>query len=393
MRDCGGSVHWRVLVLLVLALAATGPVQAAEVTVVFRYDDYSARSNTDLEVRLIDAFGRRGIPLVIGAIPCFRATGPDDGQTLPSDKADILREAARAGIVDVGVHGYSHLKTGWWTELAGLPYEEQLFRLRRGRELLHEAVGIEAETFIPPYNAYDHLTLRAMEQLGYTCLCAGKLGRLDDGSLRFLPSTCGLADARRSIESATRAGDSRIVVILFHGFDLVPSAPESPDFLGWTAFEELLDWVVRRQDVAVRSIRELLDSDVDLSIHRFAANRRLSSMPRLVPSFLVHLFGTETGAYLSTDEARRLRTAKTGLYLATATFYAVLLALGAALTTALRRRFGRPLVLLRRAGIALLVAATAYACQNLTIGVHGAIATSVIGGACLGLYRQRLSRL
>jgi len=387
MKDSHWRSGWRICLLLAIALPTLEAVHAADVIVVFRYDDYSARSDTAVERRLFESFRSRNIPLVVGAIPCIGATGRDDGEVLPHEKADLLREAVEMGTVDVAVHGYCHVKTGWWTELAGLPYEEQLFRLQRGRDLLKEAMGVEAATFIPPYNAYDRDTLRVMQQVGYACLCAGKIGPTGDGELRFLPSTCGFGLARRAIESAARGAHPRIVVILFHAFDLAGSErSDSADFLGWPAFDDFLEWVQRQENVTVRSISELLDSDTDLSGRRFIANRRLSWVPSFVPGFLVGLLGTETHAYLSTGEVESFRFAKVGLYSLTAGLYAALLGIGMTLAVWLRRRWKRPLVvLLRRAAIVLLVAAIVYGCRDLTIGVHFAMIASVLGGVCLGL--------
>lgn len=387
MKDSHWRSGWRVCLLLTIVLLTLDALHAADVTVVFRYDDYSARSDTAVERRLFESFGSRNIPLVVGAIPCIGATGRDDGEILPHEKADLLREAVETGTVDVAVHGYSHVKTGWWTELAGLPYEEQLFRLQRGRDLLKEATGVETATCIPPYNAYDRDTLRAMQQVGYACLCAGKIGPEDDGMLRFLPSTCGFGLARKAIELAVRGAHPRIVVILFHAFDLAGSERrDSADFLGWLAFDDFLDWVLRQENVTVRSVSELLDRDTDLSAQRFVANRRLSWVPSFVPGFLVGLLGTETYAYLSTSEVESFRLAKVGLYSLTAGLYAALLGLGIALAVWLRRRRKRPLVvLLRRAAIVLLIAAIVYGCRDLTMGVHFGVIVSVLGGVCLGL--------
>jgi len=383
--------HWRggrpICLLLAIVFLTLGAARAADVTVVLRYDDYSARSDTAVERRLFESFRSRGIPLVVGVIPCIGATGRDDGEVLPREKADLLREAVETGTVDVAVHGYSHVKTGWWTELAGLPYEEQLFRLQRGRGLLKEATGVETATCIPPYNAYDRDTLRAMQQVGYACLCAGKIGPAGDGMLRFLPSTCGFGLARRAIESAARGAHPRIVVILFHAFDLAGSErSDSADFLGWSAFDDFLDWVLRQESVTVRGINELLDSDTDLSARRFVANRRLSWAPSFVPAFLIDLLGTETYAYLSTSEVGSFRFAKVGLYALTAGLYAVLLGLGVALAVWVRRRLKRPqVVLLQRAAIVVLAAAIVYGCRDGTIGVDLAMIASALAGVWLGL--------
>ncbi len=396
MRDGKRGVRVQILVLMAVVFVAIGPLptaRAAEVTVVFRWDDYSARSDTAAETRLIETFRCRRLPLVVGVIPCLGATGLDEGDVLPPDKADLLRRGAEDGTLDVALHGYSHVKTGWWTEFAGLDFEEQLRRLKRGRDLLREAAGVEVTTFIPPYNTYDHLTLRAMEQLGFTCLCAGKDGPTADTTLAMLPSTCGFTHVRRTIESARNGSEPAIVVVLFHLWDIT-DATVSRDFIGWTGLEELLDWVSTLEGVTVSSIRQILHGDTDLSVQRFAANRWLSRTPGFVPGFLLRLFATETGAYLSTSEARHLRTLKHGLYVATAAFYAGSVLTGAAAATFLRRKVKRPVrLLLQTGGIILLGAIIVYSCRDLTLGYHSALLISVGAGSCLGLSAPLRRRL
>ena len=60
-------------ILAVLACSArTGgmpPVSPPRVTVVFRYDDYSSRSNTDLEEKILQAFSRHKACCTVSMIP------------------------------------------------------------------------------------------------------------------------------------------------------------------------------------------------------------------------------------------------------------------------------------------------------------------------------------
>lgn len=369
-----------------------GELKAGDVTVVFRCDDYSAVSNTALEVRLIEAFRQRDIPLVFAVIPCIGASDSQEGSTLSDEKAAILREASGTGTVDVVLHGYSHQKTGPWTEFAGLSYDEQVRRLERGLTLLRDAVGVHVTTFVPPYNAYDEATLRAMQDLGFTCLSAGKTGCIGEYSLSFLPSTCGLADARQTIESAMQASSSRVIVILFHVYDFL-DADRYRGFLSWPAFEQFVDWVLSQEQVNVRSLAEVVNSDTDLSRQRFVANRRLSRHPDYVPPFLIQLFGTETHAYLSTGEAHNLQRVKAGLYAATAGFYAVLAAAGAAMAIVLRKRARPSLIpLLRYTGLAVLAIIVVYGGRNLTFGYRCALLSSAMAGVCLGLCMPKSRR-
>ena len=83
------------------------------ITVIFRFDDYSARSDTDLEVRILDAFRARGLRCTIGVIPKVAAhsvssPAPQPGLLLPAAKIRILSEALRNGTLEVAQHGFVH---------------------------------------------------------------------------------------------------------------------------------------------------------------------------------------------------------------------------------------------------------------------------------------------
>nr|WP_320193705.1 hypothetical protein [uncultured Desulfobacter sp.] len=59
------------LFLCMVSLTACNkhPIETKQVNVVFRFDDYSAYSNTNLELRIIDAFRKHEACLTIGVIP------------------------------------------------------------------------------------------------------------------------------------------------------------------------------------------------------------------------------------------------------------------------------------------------------------------------------------
>ena len=66
------------------------------VNVIFRYDDYSANSVTDAEIKIIETFRDHGMPISIGIIPFKVAGDPEDPSeqdllTLDSVKGEILK--------------------------------------------------------------------------------------------------------------------------------------------------------------------------------------------------------------------------------------------------------------------------------------------------------------
>jgi peptidoglycan/xylan/chitin deacetylase (PgdA/CDA1 family) len=383
-----------VLAQVVLLLAASRPA----VTVAFRFDDYSAVSSTSAEVRIIDAFASRGIPLTIGVIPYVHyvhATGLCDGTPLPREKAAILLQNRR--VVDVAMHGYAHEKTGPWTEFAGVDAAEQVERLRRGKQLLDSLLDEQTTIFIPPWNSYDQGTLHAVQAVGFTCLSAGEDGPAADGPLRFLPATCEVRGLESAVQKARhRGGSGSIVVVLFHDYDF----KEVNQQRGITTFERfyaLLDWVAVQDDITVRSIGDLLRDGTDLSPGRYAANRRVAKSSIPLPPCVVRLFDLENRVYWPIETAVVL-PAKRRRFVAALMFYG-LFALAAGLPSATmiaaarRRRLPALIAKFPYAAVFLLVSVALYTCRDLRIGYFSLVCISAALGSGLGiLIGKRLLR-
>lgn len=247
------------LAACVCALAGCGG-GGREVIVVFRYDDYSAKSDTALEVALIDLFRRRALPIAFGVIPSIarnisRPTPdtPEFLRPLPEEKLAILRDAMSDGTVEVALHGLSHQRRepDVRTEFRGRPYEEQVERIDRGRRFLEEGLGARIRIFIPPWNSFDTATVRALEALEFEIL-SSDMKRIDSdvGSLAHLPGTASLEDVREFVGLASRASEgSPPVVVVMHAYDF----DDEPPGRKLDRLEEILDWMTGLSTVSVRS--------------------------------------------------------------------------------------------------------------------------------------------
>ncbi|MBP3193961.1 DUF2334 domain-containing protein [Natronogracilivirga saccharolytica] len=124
------------------------------VNVVFRFDDYSARSSTDLELRLIDTFRENEVAITFGVIP-FVSTGnlhdpsPKNLAPLTSEKVDILKKGYVKGTLDIALHGYSHqtISVKKNTEFSGLDYNSQIERIDKGKKFLENIIDDSVTTF------------------------------------------------------------------------------------------------------------------------------------------------------------------------------------------------------------------------------------------------------
>ena len=245
----------------VFALAACGGDGDRDVTVVFRYDDYSAKSDTAFERALIELFRRHDLPVSIGVIPSIarnisRPT-PDTPQflrPLPEEKFALLREAMSDGTVEVALHGLSHqrLDPDQRTEFSGRTYEDQVERISRGKRFLEEGLDVPIRVFIPPWNSFDAATIRALETLEFEVLSSDltRSGR-DVGTLAHLPGTANIGDVREFVGLARRASEgSPPVVVVMHAYDF----GEEPAGRELSPLEEILSWVTSLDYVRVRNL-------------------------------------------------------------------------------------------------------------------------------------------
>jgi peptidoglycan/xylan/chitin deacetylase (PgdA/CDA1 family) len=397
-----------VVLLLLSAVAGNGlAAQAGEkqVTVVFRFDDFSETSDTEVETRLIDAFKDRNMCCTFGVIPYVRADVWGDAQgrgvaPLSARKASILEGAIEAGAVDAALHGYCHqATTQTWprTEFAGLPYGEQLDKISKGKDLLEEMIGAQITTFIPPWNSYDANTVRVLEDLGFTCISAARTGEATGASsLKLLPATCDLAGLREAVESARQVADpSPIVVALFHPYDFV-EANQGRGTLTFSQLERLLDWVASEHDVVTSPIGRLAGTERRLGVDRFVANKPLRRLPACVPSFVPGMLGVPVGVYLSVGASRGLEKARSRIYAATIVFYTAVALLTAvvalALERAVRRRSAFAGAVCQYAGLVLLTAALAYGLRNLRLGYRDTLVISSLAGMCIGMWLPTFGR-
>ncbi len=287
--------YWRsLIILLVIAgmLFCTGCSRISfpkkDIYVIFRYDDYSAISDTDFETKILETFKEHMVPVTVGVIP-FIVSGNayDPGEQpkheLTKTKIATLQQYADQGVVDVALHGYAHqvFSVNKQSEFAGMPLALQEEVLRAGKDFLEEALGVRVNTFIPPWNAYDANTLKALEDTGFSILSANKAGVVDaESSLRFIPSTCTLADVQKSISSVKKLSYSQpLMVVLFHDYDF----KEVDNSRGITTFQELsttLDWLDTQRNVHIITLDQSIKQIDDLSASRY--QRAQENPPSLV---------------------------------------------------------------------------------------------------------------
>ncbi len=149
--------------ILLLSLITFSTCEAEQINIVFRYDDVVLR-NDSIDMKIIRLFQQHNIPLVLGVIPCDinEKTVLDPLSSFLS----MLKEAVRKGDIEIALHGLTHRKMTPYGEFKGLSFEEQNRRIKKGKHFLDSIFREPVITYIPPWNAHDENTVRALKANG-----------------------------------------------------------------------------------------------------------------------------------------------------------------------------------------------------------------------------------
>lgn len=247
-----GTAGWKcrsqrpILVLLPIFLLCSDVLRAdanANCYLIVRYDDYFPRDEDarvqlgiEFEHRLFELFQSNNAQLVVGVVPFPSATAPSlvrnpkdanpnrDWLSRPDDPwVLLLRRYVEAGAVEPALHGYTHdqrtppgHRPG---EFATQSADWQLSSLREGRDAMSAALSRPIRVFVPPWNAWDAATSRALLELGFEwCSADFHHGNPADNALRSIPQ-CAADPAAVLPMLELEQPDGTVVVLTTHPFD------------------------------------------------------------------------------------------------------------------------------------------------------------------------------
>ena len=181
-----------------------------------RMDDITPDMDWKKFWRFKEILDKAGIKPLIGVVPCNQ----DEKLMIMPKKEDfweIIRGLEKEGWT-VAQHGYCHVYTtkksglfplNSYSEFAGLSFDEQVEKLKRGRAIL-EGNGVNTDIFMAPAHSYDKRTLKALKKCGFTKVTDGfgKVPYLRD-EIHFLP----ISFSQKQAFEGERKG---CVTIVFH---------------------------------------------------------------------------------------------------------------------------------------------------------------------------------
>jgi predicted deacetylase len=145
----------------------------------FRLDDITAGMGWDNFLKVKKIFDENNIKPLIGVVPyCL-----DEKLNIEPPREDfwiIIKRLHEEGWI-IAQHGFQHLyktansgmlKVNKRSEFAGLPLEEQLNKILKGKSIL-EKQGIFTDIFMAPAHSYDKNTVLALKEAGFKYVTDG----------------------------------------------------------------------------------------------------------------------------------------------------------------------------------------------------------------------------
>jgi peptidoglycan/xylan/chitin deacetylase (PgdA/CDA1 family) len=196
------------------------------IVVAFRNDDLSVGSDFKHEKAVVEIFKKYGIKQTIGFIPAGLHTEKqlrlEQNQRVPI--IDALKRWADDGLIEIGLHGFTHLK-GHRTagEFGGLSYMEQITRIQKGQAVVNALFKNETSIFIPPFNQADQNTYKACIDSDIGIFSAfwkepfsDKLSFVNSNASLFPTKYGGIPDAKTIYNKISNTNGTAFLIIFYH---------------------------------------------------------------------------------------------------------------------------------------------------------------------------------
>jgi len=189
--------------------------------IVFRFDDYILEPDI-ISDSIIYIFNKHKIPLCVGIIP-YNKEGILYNNLNPGQLA-ALKGWIRKNEVNIALHGYNHddnklnegslLKKPGLSEFVSLSFNDQLGKIRRGKNAIDSLLNTNITIFIPPFNSYDDNTLKVLDSLKFKIISASIDGSSGSGKISYIPYTISDLNELPGIIRSNKNDNSAIIVVL-----------------------------------------------------------------------------------------------------------------------------------------------------------------------------------
>lgn len=255
------------LSLFVLYGCTKHKITDKKINIIFRYDDPSVLTANDIESKVLNIFKEHNLSLTFAVIP-YRCAGdpidPSPQNVLPLNdkKANLFKKFIQNGTLDIALHGYSHQTRSdkFWTEFMGVPYNEQLQKLEKGKKLFETFFSQSIISFVPPYNTYDENTIKALEALHFSTISANLEGiQPKKSKLNFISHTITINKIDEAIEDVKDNDEKEsYIVVMFHGYNFSNVKMEGVDKpeITFLELDQLLTRLKKEKNIHIISLSQ-----------------------------------------------------------------------------------------------------------------------------------------
>ncbi|MGA9164324.1 MAG: DUF2334 domain-containing protein [Thiobacillus sp.] len=233
------------------------------IRVALRLDDPSETSHQGVETGVMDILRKHRAAATFAVIPFRMVDG--ERKALSLQRALPLVEAAREGVIEIALHGYTHVRRlpepALPTEFSGCPQGEQHALIEAGRNRLEQIFEQRVRGFVPPWNSYDLATLHSLDALDFRYVSADWAQPANyRGDLKLLPRTAHLGDIPAALNEARRFVKARpVIVVVLHHYDFSESGSDHA-VIDMPGFDCALERIQAEPDVRICTLGDLSDS-------------------------------------------------------------------------------------------------------------------------------------
>lgn len=150
-----------------------------EKKILIRLDDMCPTMNRYQFGRAIDLLDKYNVKALLGVIPKC-----EDPELQIEEKNELfwkeIKKLQERGYT-IAMHGYTHVydskvrgnvNQGISSEFAGKSYDDQLYKIKKGKQMLQKN-GIDTDIFFAPSHSYDNNTLKALNSCGFKYISDG----------------------------------------------------------------------------------------------------------------------------------------------------------------------------------------------------------------------------
>ncbi|CAG0991797.1 hypothetical protein ANAEL_02341 [Anaerolineales bacterium] len=280
------------------------------IRIALRLDDPSETSDQEIESGIVSALDACGLCATFAVIPFRESNG--ERVVLSTKRASPLIDAHRRGLIEVALHGNTHINRAEGakkSEFSGMPVPEQLRLIQEGAQHLGKVFDVRIGGFVPPWNGYDLNTLTALQQGGFDYISADwRMPVGYAGNLPILPLTCHVSQIREAVEEARRISFlSPVIIAMIHHYDFEESGSANSKF-DMKHFEELLAWASQQphlSSVRLMDVAKNINGSILWKQARLRDNRLIK---RMLPALsFISMLGGRQALDCINDNMRQVR--------------------------------------------------------------------------------------